>query len=47
MIRRHEVPDAEGKFVRPLLPASLRGQQRWDDRTVLNGIEGEFRTGVA
>ncbi|MEV7377256.1 hypothetical protein [Streptomyces lydicus] len=47
MIRRHEVPDAEGEFVRPLLPASLRGQQRWDDRTVLNGVGWNSRTGVA
>ncbi|MFI0214133.1 transposase [Streptomyces lydicus] len=41
------MPDAEGKFVRPLLPASLRGQQRLDDRTVLIGIGWTFRTGVA
>lgn len=47
MIRRHELSDAEWDFVRPLLPASLRGRKRLDDRMVLNGILWKFRTGVA
>jgi len=32
---------------RPLLPKSLRGRKRLDDRTVLNGIVWKFRTGTA
>ncbi|GAA0465256.1 hypothetical protein GCM10010361_31620 [Streptomyces olivaceiscleroticus] len=47
MIRRHELSDAEWEFVRPLLPVSLRGRKRLDDRTVLNGIVWKFRTGTA
>ena len=47
MIRRHELSDAEWEFVRPLLPESLRGRKRVDDRTVLNGIVWKFRTGTA
>ncbi|WP_420706572.1 transposase [Streptomyces sp. NRRL F-5727] len=47
VIRRHELPDAEWKFVRPLLPVSLRGQKRLDDRRVLPGIVWKFRTGTA
>ncbi|MFE5197926.1 transposase [Streptomyces sp. NPDC056601] len=47
MIRRHELSDAEWEFVRPLLPASLRGRKRLDDRRVLNGIVWKFRTGTA
>ncbi|WP_209438737.1 transposase [Streptomyces lavenduligriseus] len=47
MIRRHELSDAEWEFLRPLLPVSLRGRKRLDDRTVLNGIVWKFRTGVA
>ncbi len=43
MIRRHELSDAEGEFVRPLLPASVRGR----NRRVLNGIVWKFRTGTA
>ncbi|MGW0936046.1 IS5 family transposase [Streptomyces sp. NPDC002666] len=46
MKRRHELSDVEWEFVRPLLPASLRGRKRLDDRTVLNGIVWKFRTGV-
>ncbi|WP_327597049.1 IS5 family transposase [Streptomyces chartreusis] len=46
-MRRHELSDAEWEFVRPLLPESLRGRKRSDDRTVLNGIVWKFRTGVA
>ncbi|WP_438270660.1 IS5 family transposase [Streptomyces platensis] len=46
-MRRHELSDAEWEFVRPLLPESLRGRKRLDDRTVLNGIVWKFRTGVA
>ncbi|MFE7480475.1 transposase [Streptomyces sp. NPDC057552] len=37
--------DAEWEFVRPLLPVSLRGRKRLDDRRVLNGIVWKFRTG--
>ncbi|MGW7452730.1 IS5 family transposase [Streptomyces sp. NPDC054787] len=44
--RRHELSDAEREFVRPLLPESLRGRRRLDDRRVLNGIVWKFRTGV-
>lgn len=47
MIPRDELSDAEWEFVRPLLPESLRGRKRLDDRTVLNGIVWRFRTGVA
>jgi transposase len=47
VIRRHELSDAEWEFVRPLLPASLRGRKRLDDRRVLNGIVWKFRTGTA
>ncbi|MFE4869862.1 IS5 family transposase [Streptomyces sp. NPDC056682] len=46
-MRRHELSDAEWEFVRPLLPVSLRGRKRLDDRRVLNGIVWKFRTGVA
>nr|WP_240512507.1 IS5 family transposase [Streptomyces griseoruber] len=46
-MRRHELCDAEWEFVRPLLPASLRGRKRLDDRRVLNGIVWKFRTGTA
>ncbi|WP_203183585.1 transposase [Streptomyces pratensis] len=47
MIRRHELSEAEWEFVRPLLPESLRGRKRLDDRRVLNGIVWKFRTGTA
>ncbi|WP_432445470.1 transposase [Streptomyces malaysiensis] len=47
MIRRHELSDAEWEFVRPLLPESLRGRKRLDDRGALNGIVRKFRTGTA
>lgn len=47
MIRRHELSDAEWEFVRPLLPALLRGRKRLDDRRVLNGIVWKLRTGIA
>ncbi|MFE6159582.1 IS5 family transposase [Streptomyces sp. NPDC056486] len=46
-MRRHELSDEEWEFVRPLLPESLRGRKRLDDRTVLNGIVWKFRTGTA
>ncbi|MEU2049004.1 IS5 family transposase [Streptomyces diastaticus] len=46
-MRRHELSDAEWDFVRPLLPESLRGRKRLDDRRVLNGIVWKFRTGTA
>ncbi|MGW1504398.1 transposase [Streptomyces mirabilis] len=47
VIRRHELTDAEWEFVGPLLPVSLRGRKRLDDRKVLNGIVWKFRTGTA
>lgn len=47
MILHHELCDAEWEFVRPLLPVSLRGRKRLDDRTVLNGIVWKFRAVVA
>ncbi|MEI5519748.1 IS5 family transposase [Streptomyces brasiliscabiei] len=46
-MRRHELSDAEWEFVGPLLPVSLRGRKRLDDRKVLNGIVWKFRTGTA
>ncbi|MEU2389054.1 IS5 family transposase [Streptomyces sp. NPDC012461] len=46
-MRRHELSDTEWEFLRPLLPASLRGRKRLDDRTVPNGIVWKFRTGTA
>lgn len=42
VIRRYELSDAEGEFVRSLLPESLRGRKRLDDRTVLDGIVWKF-----
>ena len=47
MTHRHEPSDAEREFVRPLLPVSLRGRKRLDDRQALNGIVGKFRSGTA
>ncbi|MFC8918314.1 transposase [Streptomyces sp. NPDC057116] len=47
VICRHELSDAEWEFVRPLLPESLRGRKRLDDRRVLSGIVWKFHTGVA
>lgn len=47
VLGRHELSDAEWEFVRPLLPESLRGRKRLDDRKVLNKIVWKFRTGVA
>ncbi|MFI5534339.1 IS5 family transposase [Kitasatospora sp. NPDC051853] len=46
-MRRHELSDAEWALVGPLLPRSVTGRPRLDDRTVLNGIVWKFRTGVA
>ncbi len=46
MKRCHELSGVEWEFVQPLLPASLRGRKRLDDRTVLNGIVWKFRTGA-
>ncbi|MFC8015218.1 transposase [Streptomyces cinereoruber] len=43
----HELSDAEWEFVRPLLPESLRGRKRLDDRRVRNGIVWKLRTGTA
>ncbi|MFJ5221106.1 transposase [Streptomyces sp. NPDC088354] len=39
--------DAEGEFVRPLLPRAASGRKRPDNRMVLNGIVWKFRTGSA
>ncbi|WP_086722522.1 transposase [Streptomyces carpinensis] len=39
--------DAEWDLLRSLLPTSSTGRPRLDDRTVLNGIVGKFRAGVA
>jgi hypothetical protein len=47
VIRRHELSDAEWEFVGPLLPVSLRGRKRLDDREMLTGIASKFRTGTA
>lgn len=47
VIRRHELSDADWEFVRPLLPESLRGRKRLDDRRVLSGIVWKFRAGTA
>ena len=46
VIRRHELSDTEREFVGPPLPVSLRDRKRLDDRRVLNGIVGKFRTGT-
>lgn len=42
----HELPDAEWKFNRPLLPRPSRGRSWSDDRSILNGIVWQFRAGV-
>jgi transposase len=42
LIRRLELSDAVRVFVRVLLPESLQGRKRLDDRTVLNGIVWKF-----
>ncbi|MFF0141946.1 transposase [Streptomyces sp. NPDC005227] len=47
VIRRKELSDDEGEFVRPLLREPLRGRRRLGDRTVLNWIVWKFRTGTA
>lgn len=47
VIRRHELSDAEWALLEPLLPRSVMGRPRLDDRRVLNGILWKFRTGVA
>jgi transposase len=47
VIHRRELSDAEWEFARPLLPESLRGRKRLDDRRVLNGIVWKFRTRTA
>lgn len=47
MIRRHELSDDEWELLEPLLPRSVMGRPRLDDRRVLNGIVWKFRTGVA
>lgn len=35
---RFDLSDAERAVIEPLLPTDLRGQERVDDRRVLNGI---------
>ncbi|WP_373316389.1 transposase [Streptomyces xanthophaeus] len=47
VIRRHKRSDAGWQLVQPLLPRSVLGRPRLDDRTILNGIVWKFRTGVA
>ncbi|MFE0654037.1 hypothetical protein ACFVZH_36350 [Streptomyces sp. NPDC059534] len=47
MTRRNELSDVEWEFARPLLPESLRGRKRLDDRRVPNGVVRKFRTGTA
>jgi transposase len=47
VIRRRELSDAEWEFVGPPLPVALRDRKWLDDREVLNGIVGKFRTGTA
>lgn len=47
MTGRHELSDAEWELLEPLLPRSVMGRPRLDDRRVLNGIVWKFRTGVA
>lgn len=47
VIRHHELVRAEWAFVRLLPPVSLRGRKPLDDRRVLNGLVGKFRTGTA
>jgi len=47
VIRRHELSDVEWVLLEPLLPRSVMGRPRLDDRRVLNGIVWKFRTGVA
>ncbi|MGW6286405.1 transposase [Streptomyces sp. NPDC055107] len=44
---RHELTAAERGFVRPLLPGTSKGSPRLNDRTILNGIVGKFRAGMA
>ncbi|MFJ2907980.1 hypothetical protein ACIO8F_00860 [Streptomyces sp. NPDC087228] len=44
-VRRHELPDAEREFVRPLLPESLRGRKRLDDTRYEKTTE-PYRTAV-
>ncbi|MEU2353541.1 IS5/IS1182 family transposase, partial [Streptomyces misionensis] len=45
-LRTPDQVDHGGLGVRPLLPESLRGRKRLDDRRVLNGIVWKFRTGT-
>ncbi|MGA5868413.1 transposase [Streptomyces cinereoruber] len=47
MTHRHDLSAVEWEFAQPLLPVSLRGRKRLDDRRVLNGIVWKFHTGVA
>lgn len=46
VIRRHELSDVEWAVLEPLLPRSVMGRPRLDDRRVLNGIVWRFRTGA-
>lgn len=47
-VRRHEVTDAQWKFIQPLLPqrAAVTGRPPNDPRLMLNGILWVLRTGV-
>ena len=42
---RRDLTDAEWRIIQPLLPNTLRGVLRGDDRRVRNGILRRFRTG--
>ncbi|MGW6261776.1 IS5 family transposase [Streptomyces sp. NPDC055085] len=44
MVRRHELSDLEWEALSALLPRSLSGRPRVDDRRVLNGIVWKLRT---
>ncbi|MER5853644.1 transposase [Streptomyces sp. NPDC002012] len=46
MIRRRELSDSERGFVRSLLPGSLPGRKRLNDRNALDGVARKFRTGA-
>ncbi|MGW7709006.1 transposase [Streptomyces sp. NPDC054771] len=47
VIRRRELPLAEWEFVQQLLPFSMWGRERLDDRRGLDGIVWKFRAGTA
>ena len=43
---RFDLTDAEWGVIEPLLPTDVRGNERVDDRRVLNGIFWRLRTGA-